>query len=177
MSDITHFENPSFGFVRVVMIDSDPWFVAHDVAVCLGYTYLAGAVHDHCKNVTMFSETDGSQTNLQVEIIPESDLFRLVLHSHHSDAEAFLDWITEDVVPSMRKTGSHKPQAATPTAYDKFLIMRDVLSTAYKGDQLTHAIDKVCKHITGESALQIASAQSCIPTQIDADVNPIEAVC
>ncbi len=177
MSNITQFENPSFGFVRVVMIDSDPWFVARDVAVCLGYTYLTGAVHEHCKNVDSFTENDNGQIVLQVEIISESDLFRLVLHSHLSTAEVFLDWITEDVIPSVRKTGSHKPQAATPTAYDKFLIMRDVLSTAYEGNQLALAIDKVCVHITGESALQIASAQLCTPTQIDTNVNPIEAVC
>lgn len=117
--------------------------------------------------------------------LSEQGLYFFLGRSDKPAALPYQKWIASEVIPSIRKTGSYavveKPQAVIPTAYDKFMIMRDVLSLAYEGNQLALAVDKVCVHITGESALQTAGAQLIAPqqkqlytpTQIGKNVNPI----
>lgn len=80
--------------------------VFNDLAQALGYIECAKAVRTHCKGV---SETDiptngGIQT---VKIIPEGDIYRLVIKSQLPGAEKFESWIFDEVVPSVRKNGGY----------------------------------------------------------------------
>lgn len=104
------FENAAFGSVRVVMREGEPWFVASDVAKALGFVNPSDAVNRHCKKSvkTPFNviHEDGNNP-VQVNIIPESDLYRLIMRSNLPTAEAFQDWVTEEVLPSIRKTGQY----------------------------------------------------------------------
>ena len=97
--------------MRVVMRDGEPWFVASDVADALGYRDAANAgriLADHQKGTHSMSTPGGEQ---RVTIINESGLYRLVLRSRKPEAEKFSDWVTGEVLPSIRKTGSYgQPQ-------------------------------------------------------------------
>jgi prophage antirepressor-like protein len=94
--------------LRVIDRDGEPWFVAKDVADVLGYSNPQKAVRDHCKKgerfVTPFSN------GVEVTFIPESDVYRLVMRSKLPSAEAFQDWVMEEVLPSIRKTGQYQMQ-------------------------------------------------------------------
>ncbi|MBD7962164.1 BRO-N domain-containing protein [Comamonas avium] len=108
----------SFGThnVRVVMRDGEPWFVAADVAEALGYRNAPDAARnlgEHQKASTQIvRSTSGGNPNLT--IINESGLYRLVLRSRKPEAEKFSDWVTGEVLPSIRKTGSYSQPAYDP---------------------------------------------------------------
>lgn len=107
MNEIKIFENPEFGSVRTAMIDGDPWFVANDVAKALGYARPADAVSAHCKgSVIRRYLTNGGEQNMKM--IPEGDLYRLIIRSKLESAEKFERWLFDDVVPTIRKTGGYQ---------------------------------------------------------------------
>lgn len=92
------FEHPAFGNLRVVVDEKtgEPWFVAKDVAVILGYVNPQKAVREHCKRVnkTVTPTNQGLQT---VSIITEPDVYRLIIRSKLPAAEQFEEWVMEDV--------------------------------------------------------------------------------
>lgn len=93
--------------VRVITRDGEPWFVATDVAAALGYRGAANAARclaDHQRGTHNLSTPGGNQT---VTLINEPGLYRLVLRSRKSEAVAFSDWVTGEVLPTIRKTGSY----------------------------------------------------------------------
>ena len=102
------FEKSEFGSVRVIMKDGEPWFVASDVAKALGYENPSRDVQRHCKKVNKITQTtDSVVPPLTVLIIPESDVYRLVMRSNLPAAVEFQDWICEEVIPSIRRTGQY----------------------------------------------------------------------
>lgn len=118
MTDIKIFEREEFGSVRVVEKDGEPWFVASDVARALGYERPNDAVNAHCKKVNKFSYGDMPHGAQPYNIIPESDVYRLVMRSNLPNAEKFQDWVVEEVLPSIRKSGSY---SMAPKTYPEAL--------------------------------------------------------
>ena len=108
MNNIKIFINPEFGQVRTVMIDGEPWLVGKDVAGALDYNepHKAVAKHvfeeDRTKHPTL---TDGGIQEMW--IINESGLYSLILRSKLESAKKFKRWVTADVLPSIRKTGTY----------------------------------------------------------------------
>ena len=93
-----------FGYIRVVLKGSEPWFVANDVASVLGYAVPKKAVIDHCKYAEIFRTTNtvGLDINPRGElVVPESDVYRLIMRSKLPSAERFQDWVVEEVLPSI----------------------------------------------------------------------------
>lgn len=107
MNDIMIFNNEEFGEIRTVEIDGKPYFVANDVAKALGYVETAKAIRTHCKGV---SEMDiPSNGGIQkMKIIPEGDIYRLIIRSQLPTAEKFEKWVFDEVLPSIRKTGGYR---------------------------------------------------------------------
>jgi len=97
--------------IRTMEIDNEPWFVAKDVADTLGYVNSRDAIRSHCKSPSDVAIHDGSQ-NRTMTIIPERDVYRLIMRSKLESAERFENWVVSDVLPSIRKTGSYsaKPE-------------------------------------------------------------------
>lgn len=107
--------------IRVVVRDGDPWFVASDVASALCYRNASDAARnlkDHQKGTHIVRTLGGSQ---KVTIITESGLYKLVLRSRKPEAEEFSDWVTGEVLPSIRKTGSY---AKAPVDADQIALAR-----------------------------------------------------
>lgn len=85
----------------------DPWFVARDVADALGYSKPENAVARHCKAATTTPKQGGGF----MTVIPERDLYRLVMRSKLPAAEQFEEWVVGQVLPSIRKTGQYAVSA------------------------------------------------------------------
>ncbi len=85
----------------------EPWFVGKDVAVLLGYSDTAKAVRMHCKAARPVGVDNSSTLDPQTVIIPERDVYRLIMRSRLSSAERFEEWVVGEVIPSIRKTGSY----------------------------------------------------------------------
>lgn len=107
MNEIQIFSNPDFGQMRTLTIDGEPWFVGKDVAQVLGYKETAKAIREHVdtddKGVSKMDTPGGIQ---ELTIINESGLYSLILSSKLPGAKKFKRWVTSEVLPSIRKTGS-----------------------------------------------------------------------
>lgn len=89
--------------------NGEPWFIAKDIAEALGYANTSKAINAHCKAVNTCHTEMGGQVRA-VQIIPERDLYRLVMKSKLPAAEQFEEWVVGQVLPSIRKTGSFSVQ-------------------------------------------------------------------
>ena len=102
------FTNEKFGKVRTLNENGKIYFVASDIAKRLGYTNLSKAVNDHCRWVTKrYIPHPQGNGSLEVNIIPEGDVYRLITHSKLPTAERFEKWVFDEVLPSIRKTGGY----------------------------------------------------------------------
>lgn len=93
--------------IRVVDQGGEPWFVAKDVAEVLGYAKPENAVARHCKAQSTTPKQGGGSLTL----IPERDVYRLIMRSKLPAAEQFEDWVVGEVLPTIRKTGGYAQQA------------------------------------------------------------------
>jgi prophage antirepressor-like protein len=94
--------------VRTVYEDGKVWFVGKDVAEALGYSDTVNALKQHCRGVVKHHPIVDSLGRIQeARIISEPDMFRLMVNSHLPAAERFERWVFEDVLPTLRKTGSY----------------------------------------------------------------------
>ncbi|MBU5626533.1 phage antirepressor KilAC domain-containing protein [Oscillibacter sp. MSJ-2] len=101
------FNNPEFGTVRTLTEDNGKiLFCGSDVATALGYAVPRKALFDHCKGV-LKRNTPTAGGPQELSFIPESDVYRLVFSSKLPNAERFTDWVTEEVLPSIRKNGGY----------------------------------------------------------------------
>jgi len=107
-NDVRIFNSPEFGQVRTVIVNNEVWFVGKDLADSLGYSNTRDAVSKHVddedKLVSQFA-TSGQIRNMTV--VNESGLYSLVLDSKLPSAKKFRRWITSEVLPQIRQTGSY----------------------------------------------------------------------
>lgn len=114
MNELQIFKNEEFGEVRTVIIDNEPWFVGKDVAEALGYKNtrqaLSTNVMSEDKGVHSVDTPSGTQ---QMTIINESGLYALIFGSKLDSAKRFKHWVTSEVLPSIRRSGSYQ-KSLTP---------------------------------------------------------------
>lgn len=119
MAEIEVFRNEKFGEIRTVEIDGGIWFVGKDVATSLGYSNSRKALSDHVdeedKGVTNCYTLGGKQ---KIAIVNESGLYSLILSSKLETAKEFKHWVTAEVLPSIRKTGSYYVSSKTQQEID-----------------------------------------------------------
>lgn len=124
MTDLQIFNSPEFGAIRTIEKDGEPWFVGKDVAAALGYKDTVNALKSHVDTedkggwqiTTQFGEKETT-------IINESGLYSLVLSSKLPTAKKFKRWVTNEVIPSIRKHGAYM----TPETLEKVLLSPDTL--------------------------------------------------
>lgn len=110
MNNIQIFKNNEFGEIRTIKENGKVLFCGSDVAKALGYQNTSKALSDHCKGVTKrYTPTQSGEQ--EMNFIPESDVYRLVFSSKLPNAERFTDWVTEEVLPAIRKTGKYESPA------------------------------------------------------------------
>ncbi|MCW1831979.1 Bro-N domain-containing protein [Pantoea ananatis] len=127
--------------IRTVIIEGDPWFIAKDVAEALGYKDTSQAVRKHCKRTRRFDAP--SKGGIQeMNVIPESDVYRLIMRSRLKSAERFEDWVTEEVLPSIRKSGAFIAGVSDNHSIDSKLRQEITAEFARKGKDLLSDIDR-----------------------------------
>ena len=88
-NEVTIFNNEEFGQVRVVMVNNEPYFVAKDIATVLGYKDPKNTVKNRCKRgrVSQIPHPQNPDKTLDVTVIPESDIYRLIMGSKLKSAQ------------------------------------------------------------------------------------------
>ena len=93
--------------VRTFLENDVPYFVANDIAKTLGYKNPSKATNDHCKKAIETWGNDSLGRRQKFKIIPESDVYRLIIKSNLPSAEKFESWVMEEVLPQIRKHGMY----------------------------------------------------------------------
>lgn len=134
MNQLEIFKSEEFGEVRTVVINSEPWFVGKDVAEILGYSNARKALADHVDDEDKF-QGDGVTIRDSIgreqtpTFINESGLYSLIISSKMPNAKKFKRWVTSEVLPSIRKTGSYtKPMSAMELMELQFQAIKEVKS-------------------------------------------------
>ena len=134
------FENPEFGEVRILAINGEPWAAAIDVAKALGYKEPQKAIRTHVdpedKGVSKMDTPGGNQ---DVVIINESGLYSLILSSKLPKARAFKRWVTSEVLPALRKTGSYSVKPEPPVFEPKRTSVGEIASLLLQIRQIQKA--------------------------------------
>lgn len=121
MEKLQVIKHPQFGALSVMIIDGKEMFKAKDCAIMLGYKDTINAIKQHCKGVVKHHlPTKGGIQ--EVSLIPEGDVWRLIIRSKLPQAEAIEKWIMDEVLPSIRKTGTYtmKPEPKSAKEYEYF---------------------------------------------------------
>lgn len=111
---LEQFQNNNFGTVRVVMRESEPWFVAKDVAECIEHsnvTKMCELCRDKDKIIMDVEELKTNELlvlgNRGLTCISESGLYRILAKCNLPKCEPFESWVFDEVLPSIRKTGKY----------------------------------------------------------------------
>lgn len=109
MNNLQIFNSEEFGEIRTVTIDNEPWFVGKDVATALGYKNTADAIGKHVDtDDKLTSQIAIAGQRRDVVVINESGLYALIFGSKLDSAKRFKHWVTSEVLPAIRKTGSYQ---------------------------------------------------------------------
>lgn len=139
MTDITPFRFPEDGRdIRVLTIDGEPWFVASDVATALGYANprdaVARLVDDEDKGVGNHDTPGGVQS---LSIVNESGLYALIFGSKLPAAKAFKRWVTAEVLPALRRTGTYAAEPVAAPADDLAVVEHIVAAIRADRERMT----------------------------------------
>ena len=170
MNELKVFESPTFGQVRTIEIDGEPWFVGKDVAEALGYQNGSRDVNRHVDaDDKLTRRFDGSGQSRNMTIINESGLYSLILSSKLPGAKEFKRWVTSEVIPSIRKTGGYTLKPKPMTEYQQMLAdtrrrnarvqsarILTQLAKQYKGSTYEQVLNAhATKELTGEFLLPL----------------------
>ena len=139
MDNIQIFSNNEFGEIRTVIIDNEPFFVGNDCAKALGYKNLYSGISKNVdeddRRLFPVGSTSGTQ---DTTIINESGLYSLIFGSKLESAKKFKKWVTSEVLPSIRQTGSYGQQKST---------QEQILLLAQGTTELYQRMDKVSNEV------------------------------
>ncbi|MDU3540098.1 MAG: Bro-N domain-containing protein [Staphylococcus sp.] len=142
--------------VRTLTVDEEPYFVGKDVAEILGYSKARNAIAKHVdfedkKDAPIRGPLGGTQ---KMTIINESGLYSLIFSSKLESAKRFKRWVTSEVLPQLRRTGTY---SINPTiqelANNPELIKMLVEQIARLNDSTTNQskdLDYLKQAVTGE---------------------------
>ena len=172
MTELQIFENPEFGKIRGIEIDGEPWMVGKDVAEALGYSNTKDAISRHVddedkqilqrsenatfenhipKSVLPFNFVPGDIPNRGLTIINESGLYSLIFSSKLPTAKQFKHWVTSEVLPSIRKTGSYSKHPSYPpketSAGGIAQLLRMLRATMKENSQSPEVISRTVKMV------------------------------
>lgn len=113
MSDLQIFNSEQFGKIRAVEVDGQPWFCLADVCRPLGLQ--AYKCRSRLKQEGILTRDTPTNSGVQGMLwVNEGNLYRAIFQSKKPEAEAFTDWVTEEVLPALRRTGAYVAPSAPP---------------------------------------------------------------
>ncbi len=177
MNTLQIFNNEEFGSIRTLMIDGEPWFVGRDVALALGYRMASDLVRriDAEDRGTHLVRTQSGDQNMTV--INESGLYVAILSSKLPSAKKFKRWITHEVLPAIRQTGSY----TLPDVQEQRDITRDdyIRAAAIVGSCRNERLPVVMKLLehAGLDVPHIAELQQEMALDSDRDLTGQTAEC
>ena len=149
MNKVKIFNSEEFGDVRTVTINGEPWFVGKDVADILGYQNGSRDINRHVHEEDRQNYQNGTFDSPRgMTIINDSGLYALIFGSKLESAVRFKHWVTSEVLPAIRKTGSYQaPQG-------KELLALAVLEAQKTIDEQSKAIERMKPKVIFANAVE-----------------------
>ncbi len=151
MNELQIFNSPEFGQLRTLTIDGEPWAVGKDVAVALGYAKPTDAVRKHVdtedRGISKMETPSGEQDTV---IINESGMYSLILSSKLPSAKRFKRWVTSEVLPALRKTGSYTirgERLQTALTFDECMSAASLIASTCGPSGLPYVLNILRPHI------------------------------
>lgn len=139
MNELQIFNSEEFGDIRTVTIENEPWFVGKDVADILGYQNGSRDINRHVAEEDRQNYQNGTfESPRGMTVINESGLYALIFGSKLESAKRFKHWVTSEVLPAIRRTGTYQKPMTTD---------QKIQLLAQGNVELTEKIDKVDKDL------------------------------
>lgn len=170
MNEVQTFNNQEFGEVRTVEINGEPYFIAKDIADILGYANPQKAVREHIDEEDRgVNEMDTPGGRQLFTITNESGLYSLILSSKLPNAKKFKHWVTSEVLPQIRKTGSFRlPQTYAEALRELADLTEEKERMATEMIAMNDKIEKMKPRITYLDKI-LESTDTVLTTQIAQD--------
>ena len=107
MSNVAIFEHPQFGSMRTETVNNEAWFCASDVCNALDFPSPEASLRKLDEDEKMMLKIFASSKNRNMWFVNESGLYNLIFRSNKPEAKAFRKWVTSEVLPTIRRTGSY----------------------------------------------------------------------
>ena len=142
--------------VRIVESEDQFWFIAKDVCDILGLSNVSKALESlkESNKTTITNSDSGSNYKTRLLVVNEPGLYKLIFKSRKEEAEKFQDWVTEEVLPSIRKTGSYQTPKTRQQLQEELLI-----ATSEEVGQLQQQVQTLEKKVDDQIRL--------FPSEID----------
>ena len=159
MNDIQVFSNVEFGSVRCIEKDGEPWWVLKDVCEILGIqktTTIISRLDEDEVGQTSLIDSIGRTQNYKT--VNESGLYNVIIRSDKPNAKAFRKWITSEVIPSIRKTGSYgipqmsQSELILKIAQNHLELEKRIADTESKANAVSQRLDNVLDVFTQPTA-------------------------
>ena len=152
--------------VRTIDKDGEIWFMAKDLCDILELSDVSMTVRNLDDDEKLIQALFVSGQVREVMTVNEPGLYSLIFKSRKPEAKLFSRWVTHEVLPQIRKTGSYSVkdnQEVTTT--DAVSAARIIFESAgIKGNQCALALDRVYRSYTGRSALDTGNITLIAPT-------------
>jgi len=126
--------------VRVIQIDDQPWFVARDVCVVLDIRNVPDAMtrldDDQYQQVAAAIVSTDARPQDRINVVSESGLYSLIMGSRKPVTRPFRRWVTDEVLPAIRKTGTYAVPAAPKTRVE---LVRELLAAEERAEEAERA--------------------------------------
>lgn len=125
MNELMVFQNPEFGELRTAERNGETWFCLADICRPLGL--MTKDVRERLKEdrVVTIPHTDRLGRPKNMVFVDEGNLYRAIFQSRKPEAERFTDWVTEEILPAIRRHGSYSRKPLTPA--EQLLAQANVL--------------------------------------------------
>lgn len=152
MNELKIFKNNDFGEIRTVTINGEPHFVGKDIAEILEYQNGSRDINRHVDPEDRIKTMvfDGNQDKETI-LINESGLYSLILSSKMPKAKKFKRWVTSEVLPEIRKTGSY---TKAPKSFKEALFL------AYKQQEQIEELERTKAWIGNKREAQAMNTAS-----------------
>lgn len=170
MHELQFFSNEEFGEVRTVTINDEPWFVGKDIAMALGYAKPENAIATHVNGEDKTStliQGSGSNYKSKAILINESGLYALIFGSKLESAKRFQHWVTSEVLPTLRKTGTYEMPNMSTEMKAILMIDQKQVKMEQRMDRLEYDIplygseaDELSNHVKRKGVSVLGGKQS-----------------
>lgn len=168
MHELQIFNNEEFGQIRTVEIDGEIYFVGKDITEVLGYANASKAITDHVdEEDKLNNESLSSLGQRGGWLINESGLYSLILSSKMPNAKKFKRWVTSEVLPTLRKTGTYEMPNMSTEMKAILMIDQKQVKMEQRIDRLEYDIplygseaDELSSHVKRKGVAVLGGKQS-----------------